>query len=101
MRQHGLSCERRLIEKNCSGNTEAAGLEVSSFVKEQKALVEINQPGPNEIFFVHEHLACFYETFESLHRFALLAASGRFVCQCLCGFRTHAQFFEPQKTFMG
>src|SRR6266702_360280 len=97
MRERGLTAQHGLIEKDCGARAEPTRFEVASFVKEKECLVQIKEPRPDEILFAGEHFASLREPFEGLHSFSLLAVGDGFVCECLRGLVTQAEFFEAQK----
>src|SRR5215469_886645 len=63
-------CERRFawengpIEKGGRGGAKFAGLEMASFVEKQQSLIQVQEPGPNGIFFLLEHLTRPGKTFQ-------------------------------------
>ena len=99
--ESGFAVKRGLIEKRGSAGAETAGFEVAAFVEEKKALVEIEEPGPDEILLGGEHGAGFCEPLEGLDRFSLLAVSDGFVRERLRGLVTHFELFKAEKTFVG
>ena len=90
-----------LIEESRSAGAEAAGFKVAAFVEEKEALIKVEEPGPDEIFFSGEHGASFCEAFECVDGFSLLAIGDGFVSECFRGFVAHAEFFETKETLVG
>ena len=64
-------------------------------------MIEIEEPGPDEIFFGGKHGASFCEAFECVDGFSLLAVGDGFVGESFCGFVAHAEFFETKETLVG
>ncbi len=89
-----------MIEESGGCGAEAPGFKITSFMEQQQALVKINEPRPDQIFFTAEHFAGFGEALERLNGFALLGVSGGFVGEGFRGFVTHAELFEAQETFV-
>jgi len=89
-REHGLAGQHAFVEKSGGPGAEVASFEVTAFMKKKKSLVEIEEPGPYEIFFASEHFASFGEKLQGLQGFALLTVGDGFVGQGLGGFITHA-----------
>jgi hypothetical protein len=79
MRESGFAVKRGLIEKLSGTGTETARFKVAAFVEEKKALIEVEEPGPDEIFFGGEHRSSFCEAFEGVDRFSLLTIGDGFV----------------------
>src|SRR5579862_664988 len=98
MRQSGFARKDKLIEELGSASAKAASFKVAAFVEEEEALIEIQEPGPDEIFFGGEHGASFGEALEGLNGFALLSVGDGFVGQSFGRFVTHSEFFETQET---
>ena len=101
MRESGFAGKRRLIEEFGRAGAEPAGFEVAAFVEEKEALIEVEEPGPDEIFFGGEHGASFCEAFECVDGFSLLAVGDGFVGQSFRGFVAHAEFFESEGNLRG
>src|SRR5271154_4622710 len=100
MSQRGFARESRLIEERHCAGAQSACFEVAAFAKKKKSLVQIQEPGPDEIFFARKHLASSRETLQRLHRFALLSIRHGFIGERLGGFIPHAEFFEAQKSLV-
>ena len=101
MRQSGFAGKRRLVEEFGGASAQAAGFKVAALVEEKEALIEVEEPGPDEIIFGGEHGASFCEAFESVDGFSLLAVGDGFVGESLCGFVGHAEFFKAKIAFVG
>src|SRR6266851_422065 len=100
MREHGFPGERRLIEKSSGRGAETPSFKISAFMEEQQALVQIDEPGPNEIFFTPKDVSRFCKAIESLNGLPLLAISRGFVCECFRSLVAHTELFESEESFM-
>ncbi len=89
-----------MIEKSGGRNTEPPSFKVTSLMEEHQALVQVYEPGPNEIFFPTEHFSRFCEALQGLDRLPLLAISSRFVRECFRGLIAHPELFESEESFM-
>src|SRR5580704_17625076 len=101
MRESGFAGKRRLVKEFCGAGAEAAGFEVAAFVEEQETLIEVEEPGPDEIFFGGEHGTSFCEAFEGADGLSLLTIGDGFVGEGFCGFVAHAKFLKTKETFVG
>lgn len=101
MRESGFAGKRGLIEKRGGSGTEAARLKIAALVEKQETLIEIEKPGPDEIFFGSEHGASFGETLKGVDGFSLLAVSDGFIGERFRGLVTHAEFFKSKEAFLG
>ncbi len=90
-----------MVEEVGGARAEAAGFKVAAFVEKKEALIEVEKPGPDEIFFGGEHGARFCEAFEGVDGFSLLAVGDGFVGESFCGFVAHAEFFKAKEAFVG
>ncbi len=70
-------------------------------MEEKEALIQVEEPGANEIFFRGEHGSGFCEAFEGVNDFSLLAVGDSFVGEGFCCFVAHAKLFKTKKTFAG
>src|SRR5205814_9770766 len=100
MREYGFPGECRLIEESSGCNTETPGFKIPSLVEEQQGLVQIDEPGPNEIFFPPKHVSRFCKALQSLDRLPLLAISRGRVRECLGVLIAHPELFELEESFM-
>src|SRR6266481_5798893 len=96
MGESSFSRKRTLIKERRGCGAEPPGFKVPALMEEQQALVEVDQPGPDEIFFLTEHRAGFCEAFQRLNSFALLCVGRGFVCEGFCRFVAHAKLFEAK-----
>src|SRR5580658_2874652 len=101
MCEGGFAGKRRLVKEFCGAGAEAAGFEVATLVKEQQTLIEVEEPGPDEIFLRGKHGASLCEAFKGVDGLSLLAIGDGFVGERFCGFVGHAKFFKPKETFVG
>src|SRR5260370_18664229 len=101
MREYGFPGERRLIEKSSGRDAETPSFKVPSFMEEQQALVQIDEPGPNEIFFTPKHVSRFSKALEGLNGLALLAIGRGFVSDGLRSLIAHPELFESEESFVG
>src|SRR5580704_1037344 len=101
MCESGFAGKRRLVKEFCGAGTEAAGFEVATLVEEQETLIEVEEPGPDEIFLSGKHGASLCEAFESVDGLSLLTIGDGFVGERLCSFVAHAKFFKTKETFVG
>ena len=98
--ERGLAVKQGSIKKGSRTGTEAARLKMAPFVEQEKGLVKIEKPGPDEIFFLREHFARLCKQFKGLHSLPLLAISDGFVREGLRGLVTHVQFLKAAKSFV-
>src|SRR5580700_1499189 len=100
MSQGGFTGQGSFVEEGGGPGAEAAGLEVAAFVEEKEALIEIEKPGPDEIFLGGEHGARFCEPFKGVDSLALLPVGNGFVGESFCSFIAHAELLETKKTLV-
>src|SRR6202795_2351263 len=101
MRESGFAGKRRLVKEFCGAGAETACFEVAAFVEEKEALIEVEKPGPDEIFFGGEHGPGVCEALEGEGGFSLLAVGDGFVGEGFCGFVANAELFKTKETFVG
>src|ERR1700675_649914 len=101
MRKGGFAGKRRLVKEFCGAGAESAGFEIAAFVEEKEGLIEVEEPGPDEIFLGSEHGASFCKAFEGVDGFSLLAIGDGFVGKGFCGFVAHAKLFKTEEAFVG
>src|SRR6202021_1077694 len=101
MRKSRLAGKGRLIEKFGGTSAKASSFKIASLVEQKQALIEIEKPGPDEIFFLGEQGGGFCEEFKSVDGFSLLAVGDCPVRNGFSGFVAHTEFFEAKKALGG
>jgi len=71
--KYSLSGEQGLIEESGRADAQSPRLKVAPLVEEQQRLIQIQKPGPHQVFFFREHVAGLGEPLERVNRFPLLA----------------------------
>ena len=96
MCQHGLAGKKRLIKEFGGTRAELLRFGVASLMESQEPLIQIEEPRPDEVFFLGEYLAGSRESLERLGSVSLLAAGDGFVRQRFRGLIAHAELLEKE-----
>src|SRR5256885_15199844 len=100
MREHSFTGKQRCIKELRGAEAEITCLQISPLAKQQKCLVKVKEPRPNDVLFLGKHFSSLSKSPERLKRFTLFPICDRLVRKRLCSFISHAKLLELAKALV-